>query len=164
MPLLARTGTPPGGVATEAEIKAAMVFNFTRFIEWSGSRGDSRLPVVVGVAGDDPIHDAIEELTRAQTGGRAVELRRIRQVADAEPCHLVFLGGRWKRRVAEFSGLVKRGLVTVGDGDGFLDSGGTIGFIVDGNKLRFAVNLSATNQAAVTVSSRLLRLATVVHP
>lgn len=164
LPVLALTGTQPGGVATEAEIKAAMVFNFTRFIEWGGTKGDARLPLIIGVAGDDSIHDAVEELLRTPSGGRAVELRSIRQPSDAETCHLVFLGGKWKKRVPELAGFVRRGLVTVGDGEGFLDSGGAIGFIVDGNKLRFAVSLAATGQAGVTVSSRLLRLAKEVRP
>lgn len=164
LPLLAHTGSPPGGAATEAEIKAAMVFNFTRFIEWTGSKGDAKLPVVLGVAGDDSIHDALDELIRAQQAGRAVELRRIGKATDGEACHLVFLGGKWRRRIPELAGFVKRGLVTVGDGEDFLDAGGAIGFIVEGNKLRFAVNLAATNQAGVTVSSRLLRLATEVRP
>lgn len=164
LPLLAHTGTPPGGVATEAEIKAAMIFNFTRFIEWAGAKGDAKLPVIIGVAGDDSIHDALEELMRTPSGGRAVALRGIRQLSDAEPCHLLFLGGKWRKRAPELSGLAKRGLVTVGDGEDFLDSGGAIGFIVDGNKLRFAVSLTVTGQAGVSVSSRLLRLAREVRP
>lgn len=164
LPVLALTGTQPGGVATEAEIKAAMVFNFTRFIEWGGNKGETRLPLIIGVAGDDSIHDALEELIRTSPGGRAVELRTVRQPSDTETCHLVFLGGKWRKRVPELAGFAKRGLVTVGDGEGFLDSGGAIGFIVDGNKLRFAVSLAATGQAGVTVSSRLLRLAKEVRP
>lgn len=156
-------GATPGGAATEAEIKAAMLFNFTKFIEWSGPKGDPKTPIIVGVAGDDATQEALEGLVRERAGGRPVMLRRIEQPSDVELCHLLYLGKGVKKRLPDFLAAPRRGVVAVGDGDSFTKAGGTIGFIVVDNKLRFEVNLPAANAAGATISSRLLRLATGVR-
>jgi YfiR/HmsC-like len=157
------TAATPGGAATETEIKAAMLFNFTKFIEWSGPKGDAKTPIVVGVAGDAATQEALEGLVRERAGGRPVMLRHVEQPADVELCHLLYLGKGVKKRLPDFLAAPRRGVVTVGDGESFAKAGGTIGFIVVDNKLRFEVNLPAANAAGVTISSRLLRLATGVR-
>ena len=161
--LVSLPAATPGGVASEAEIKAAMVVNFTKFIEWTGSKGDVKAPLVIGVAGDDPIYEALESLVRDRTGGRTVQLRRFEQPADGDTCHLLYLGRGVKKRLPDFLAGARKGVVTVGDADGFTRAGGTIGFLVAGNKLRFEVNLTAAAPAGITISSRLLRLATEVR-
>jgi hypothetical protein len=152
----------PGAAASEADLKAAMLFNFTKFMEWSGPKGDAKAPLVIGVAGDDPVRQALGELVRDRgaTGGgnRPLQLRRVDQGEEADGCHL--LGAR--KRQTELLNATKRGVVTIGDSAGFTKGGGTIGFIVVENKLRFEVNLASANQAGVTISSRLLRLASEV--
>lgn len=160
---LARSSSSLAAVS-EAEIKAAMVFNFTKFIEWSGSKGDPKTDLVIGVAGDDELREALDGLARDRAAGRPVQIRQIYQPAGAEPCHLLFLGRRWRKRAGEFTPLARRGVLIVGDSEGFLEAGGAIGFSIVDNKLRFEVNLMASNLAGVTVSSRLLRLATGVRP
>lgn len=152
-----------GGTAAETEIKAAMTFNFTKFIEWPGAKADG--PVVIGVAGDDGLRDALEELSKSRAGGgRPVHVKKVEQPGEAEACHLLFIGRGARKRTPEFVAASRRGTVTTGDADGFIKAGGAIGFIVVENKLRFEVNLAAANQAGVTISSRLLRLATEVKP
>ena len=161
--LVSLPAATPAGAASEAEIKAAMVFNFTKFIEWTGPKGDAKAPLVIGVAGDDPIYEALESLVRDRTGGRSVQLRRLDQPVDADTCHLLYLGRGVKKRLPDFLAGARRGVVTVGDADGFTKAGGTIGFLVADNKLRFEVNLTAATPAGITISSRLLRLATGVR-
>lgn len=164
--LLASASLPPAratsAAAGEAEIKAAMIFNFTKFIEWPPARTDG--PLVIGVAGDDGVREALEELAKGRPGGRAVQVRRVEQAAEAEPCHLLFIGRGAKKRSADLLAAARHGVATVGDADGFARSGGAIGFLVADNKLRFEISLAAAGQAGVTISSRLLRLATEVRP
>jgi hypothetical protein len=76
---------------------------------------------------------------------------------------VIFVGRGVKKQQADYLALARRGVVTVGDGLGFAASGGVIGFLVADNKLRFEVNLAPVSQTGVTISSRLLRLATEVR-
>ena len=163
---LSLTGLPAetqGSAASEPEIKAAMIHNFTKFAEWNGPKADLKTAIVIGVHADDPVFEALENLVRERGGGRAVQLRRIEQPSGAEACHVLYLGRGAKKRVPDFVAAARKGVLTVGDGADFVKAGGMIGFIIADNKLRFEVNLTAATPAGITISSRLLRLATAVR-
>jgi YfiR/HmsC-like len=51
----------------------------------------------------------------------------------------------------------------VADTDGFLDAGGMIQFLYEKGRVRFGINMDATGQARLKVSSKLLSLAKVVE-
>jgi hypothetical protein len=52
--------------------------------------------------------------------------------------------------------------MTVGESDGFLEQGGMIRLDVEEGKIRFAINLDASEQAGLKISSRMLLLAKTV--
>ena len=54
-------------------------------------------------------------------------------------------------------------VLTVSDIDGFADAGGMIQLVREGGRVRFEVNLDSVRGADLTMSSKLLRLASVVH-
>jgi hypothetical protein len=54
------------------------------------------------------------------------------------------------------------GVLTVGETSNMLESGGAINFIVEENKVRFEINLTAARDEKLTIRSQLLRLATKV--
>jgi YfiR/HmsC-like len=79
-------------------------------------------------------------------------------------CHLLFVKDSELRRsdtglrdVATFP------VLAVSDGKDFLRSGGIIEFFLDGERLRFAINVDAVERSGLRLSSRLLGLATVVR-
>jgi hypothetical protein len=54
--------------------------------------------------------------------------------------------------------------LTVGDGDGFIDAGGMIGFVIVDETVRFEINAAAARAARLQLSSRLLALAIRLVP
>ena len=50
-------------------------------------------------------------------------------------------------------------MLTVGETEKFLEAGGMINFVTQGNKIRFQINEAATKKAGLKVSSKLLNLA-----
>jgi hypothetical protein len=54
-------------------------------------------------------------------------------------------------------------VLTVGESDWFIDSGGMIRLFLEGGKVRFEVNAGAAEQAQLKVSSQLLKLARAVR-
>ena len=50
----------------------------------------------------------------------------------------------------------------MGESHDFADSGGMIEFLLEGNKIRFEINLGAVNAAKLKMSARLLTLAKAV--
>jgi hypothetical protein len=55
------------------------------------------------------------------------------------------------------------GILTVSDLPQFAARGGMIQFVSQGNRIRFEVNLTAVEQANLTLSSELLKVATAVR-
>ena len=144
--------------AAEYEVKAAMLVNFTKFVEWPDASG----PLVIGLLGRDPFGHALEAVLEEQrTGpGRQIVVRREAQVPK-DAVHVLFIARSERRRMAEcLAQLAGRPVLTVSDAEGFARLGGMIEFILEDDRVRFGCNAKAAQKAGVRISSRLLNLAT----
>ena len=150
---------------SEYELKAAFVFNFAKFTEWpedSFSGPDD--PFVVGVLGDDPIASMLERnLAEKTIRDRRLVTRRFDGVNALERCHVLFIATSEAPRIdAALQAVGHHPVLTVGETQGFAQRGGMIGFLMEGTRLRFEVNLDAAERTNLRISSQLLKLATLV--
>ena len=160
----ARAQEPPR--APEYRIKAAFLYNFTLYTEWpsdSFSKDDS--PIVLTIAGEDPFGGELDAAVRGKTvRGRAIEVRRVAEAEDALPCHLLFLSNSQVRKLPQIlQRSEKPHPLTVGETEDLTRIGGAIRLFVEGNKVRFEVNVDAVARARVKISSKLLSLAKIVR-
>ena len=82
------------------------------------------------------------------------------QMDVLKKCHLLFICPSEKKNFSQIIDAVKdRGVLTVSDSQGFLEAGGIINFVIEDNKVRFNVNLTASETAGLKIRSQLLRLA-----
>jgi hypothetical protein len=150
---------------TEYEVKAAFLYNFTRFVEWppEGLR-DPGAPFVIAIVGRDPFGAVLDETVAGKTaGGRPIEVRRVPRVEEARDAQIVFVSSAERSNIAAIlKELDRPGILTVGDTDGFAMRGGAINFTMQARKVRFEINPAVTEQAGLKVSSQLLKLATLV--
>jgi hypothetical protein len=88
-------------------------------------------------------------------------LRRLAPSPDELPrCHIVYFNGSEATRARLLlTAIGSAPVLTVGDGPGFLEQGGTIAFELEGNRVRFDVDLRNAARARLTISSKLLRVA-----
>jgi hypothetical protein len=155
-----------GGPAREYEIKAAFLYNFTKFIEWPAhSFADAGAPIVIGVLGDSPCTEALQRLVKdRKVNGRAIVVRRIASGQEAQATHLLFVGSEQE---AQFAGLQPAiellPILTVGETPGFPILGGAIEFVPQGDKLRFEINIGVAERAGLKISAQLQKLATVIR-
>jgi hypothetical protein len=157
---------PPSPLSpTEYEVKAAFLYNFTRFVEWPPEAlRDPGAPFVIAIVGHDPFGAVIDETVAGKTaGGRPIEVRRVPRVEEARDAQIVFVSSSER---SNLSGILKEldrpGILTVGDTDGFAMRGGAINFTLQARKVRFEINPIVAEQAGLKVSSQLLKLATLV--
>jgi hypothetical protein len=81
-----------------------------------------------------------------------------------KPCQLVFVNSAEDKLLSEILNSLKgTSALVVGESEGFAERGGEIQFFLEDNKLRFAINVDAIHRARLTVSSKLLALAKIVH-
>ena len=152
----------------EYQVKAAYLLNFTRYIEWpEAAFAGSGTPIRICVLGQDPFGSILDQTVADQrTQGRQVmsyHLARSGQVA-AQGCHVLYIGRDIRRAASWRDPVLGRPVVTVGEGEDFLEEGGMIGFVLSDETVRFAVSLPATHAAGLAISSRVLNLATRVVP
>lgn len=147
---------------SEHQLKAAFVFNFSKFVTWSDpSLTSTNLPLVIGVFDDPRVARELANLTEGKAvGARAVLVKESKDLSRLAGSHILYVGGSSdlgaRGRIAESEW---RGVLTVGDAEDFLERGGVIGFVWEGKKLRFQINLDRADQGGIKMSSHLLRLA-----
>lgn len=150
----------------EREVKAAFLYQFTRFAEWPDRAfEDTGNRLVVGVLGQDPFGDTLDRAMAGKTvAGRPLAVRRFRTVEELGPCHVLFVNlPRGKQLRAALARVATEPVLTVGDDEAFLDEGGVVRFRIEERHVRFEVNLEAARRAGIGLSSRLLQVASRVR-
>ena len=75
-------------------------------------------------------------------------------------CSVLLMCHEEKEHFDMFFNIVRKaGVLTVGDYEGFLESGGVVNFLTEEQKIRFEINLSAAQEEQIQVRSKLLSLA-----
>ncbi|MEJ1972225.1 MAG: YfiR/HmsC family protein [Lacunisphaera sp.] len=149
----------------EYQVKAVFLFNFAQFVDWPDQTfSDAGAPLVIGVLGDDPFGAYLDELVRNEKIGKhPLAVRRFGRVQDITECHILFVSraeaGQFDRIAAE---LKDRSLLTVGDTDSFKPHGGMVRFVMENGKIRLRINVESAKACGLTISSKLLRWATIV--
>jgi hypothetical protein len=155
-----------GDSAGEYEVKAAMLYNLTRFVEWpSSAYPDAQTQTVMCILGQDPFGGFLTSIVSEQMakGGRAVEIRRIRNDKGIHGCHVVYISSSERKSITEiFSNLKGSSVLTVGEMAQFAARGGMIQFSLEEKQVRFEINVDAASRAELKISSRLLMLARIV--
>lgn len=150
----------------EYQVKAAFLFNFAKFIEWpvrSFTRPTE--PFTFCLAGD-PFSGELDKTIHGETlNGRPLAVRRLSSGDTVTGCHALFVARSEAKRSSEIiSSAASLSILTVGEEDDFIDRGGMIRLVESANHVRFEINPDAAERAGLRVSSRLLRLADIVHP
>lgn len=166
--------------SSEYQVKAAFLYNFIKFVDWPGEdNADGNEPIIIGIIGKDPFGDAFKPIENKQIKDREVIVKRFKRLEEQEKsgekdkddelqkqieairkCQLLFICPSEKTRLKGIIDSVKdHSVLTVGDTEGFLDSGGIIEFVMEEKKVRFEINVAAAKSAKLKVRSQLLRLA-----
>lgn len=149
----------------EYEVKAVFLFNFAQFVDWPlATFPDAQSPIVIGVLGRDPFAGALDEAVKGEkVNGRPFVIQHYSRLDEIKNCQILFVcrseTGRLPTILAALKG---RSILTVSDADNFTEQGGMIRFVTEQNKVRFRINLEPAKAANLTLSSKLLRPASIV--
>ncbi|MFT5181673.1 MAG: hypothetical protein ACI8S3_001558 [Alphaproteobacteria bacterium] len=155
------TAQPTADISREYLIKAAILFNFAKVAAWpEAAFSNPGAPLRICVLGDDPFGTALDTLNGKQVRDRPLATKRIADVQDATPCHILFVSASEKARLSKILDHVAQlPILTVADINRFASAGGIIALKAVHHRSRIEVNMGAADQAGVKLSSKLLRLA-----
>lgn len=149
------------GATEEYQKKASLICNFLRQCRWPEqrfSKPDS--PFIVGIYGKDQISDYLRENTRGRlVNGRPVMIRPVMSKEELAMCHLVFVSRSERDRLRTvFAETRRENVLTVGETDNFLASGGVIQFVNLGEHVRYRISLEAARRERIEPGGFVLRM------
>jgi hypothetical protein len=150
----------PAHSSTEAQLKAAFLVNFFKYVEWPQAPAEYRLCLF----GRTELWPYLAPYEGRQVAGKPLHVQRINGAEEAAHCHQVFLPASEATSTSAVLGEVARApVLTVGENDAFLVAGGGIALAPSSGQLQFDINARALKQARLKAGSPMLRLARSVR-
>ena len=151
----------PGGAAaetaSEAQLRAAYLVNFLKYVEWPGARGGT---VNICLFGRDSLGPYLAGYEGRQIAGRELRIRKVSSPEQLADCHELFIPETEEARIGAVLRWVDRQpILTVSDAESFARDGGGIALIRNDGRLQFEVNNDTLGRANLKASSQMLRLA-----
>lgn len=147
------------------DVEAAYLYNFGKFVDWPPPAESAQGPFTICTVGKDDFGRTLDSLIANEAmRGRSIVAKRLATTGNVETCQIVYLGLSEQARMSrDLDALKDKPVLTVSSLPGFLDHGGMIQFVLQENRVRFAVNLTAATQAHLTLSAELLKVAVYVN-
>jgi hypothetical protein len=141
----------------EAQLKAAYVFNFMKFVDWDARGTDKVIDVCFVDEGD--IRDALSEATVDKlVATRSIMVRSVSRAGW--DCDVIYVPGETRKPSPWPPG---SSALIVGESPTLTADGGIIQLYTENNRLRFIINVGNARRAGLQISSNLLKLATTVE-
>ncbi len=160
----ARGGGKP---LAEYQVKAAYLLKFAAFIVWPPeSYNPASGPLKIGIVGRDPFGPLLPENIPADgPEGISYVTSRLSPEEEVVPgFQILFIANEDSRSEAPFlSRIAGKPVLTVGEGEQFIQQGGMISFTLENNRVRFLVNPKKAREANLKISSLLLSIARIVE-
>lgn len=156
----------PQPAPLDVQVKAAFLPKFAAYVNWPpGALGDPTDPVLICVIGQDPFGRTLDDAAASQhLGQHPIEVRRLDGTANADRCHIAFLGGSMRQSAAAMQEALRgQPVLTVTDSN--LGEGrGIVHFALKSGRVRFHIDDALAARSNLSISARLLNLALSVRP
>jgi hypothetical protein len=148
---------------SEYEVKAAFIYNFAKFVTWPNSvfRTETA-PLIIGILGDSQITEDLRRAIENKTAhGRPISVLQSKSLSELYSCQIIIFNYSTEDDLKrQIEALRKLHILTIGESEAFFEKGGIIRLFVQENKVRFAIDTPSAEKAGLSVSSKLLKLAT----
>lgn len=150
--------------ADESGIRAAMILNIARFIEWPAWKMNADHPqFVICILGSDPIDGYAGKLLEHQNvGSKPTLVKHLNSTDSVSSCHVLYASVADRRVLSKLQAeLVKGAVLSVSERSNNVAQDQVVGLPAVEDRIRIEINLSLAQRCNLQISSRLLHLATV---
>jgi len=155
-----------GYAEEEAQLKAAFIYNFTKYVTWPAAAEQAGGTLHVCALGRTAYTPELSRLDGRTVRNFTLQVRAVDRSDELTSCNVLYLSGA-SRDFSSFKSLLKgvkgEPVLTISDDSGFIDAGGVIGLFTEQRRIRFDINLGIARDTGLYISSRLLQLARKVE-
>ncbi len=149
---------------SEAQIKAAYLYNFAKFVEWPETLPQDA-PISLCVVGSNVLDGELQILNGRKAGEHELKVVQLGYAdQNLSSCQLLFIGNSEQQRfVVTLKALNDASALTLSEIEDFAEKGGGISLLFRDNKVVFEVNLEPIRRAGLRLPGQLLNIATHVY-
>jgi hypothetical protein len=145
----------------ESNLKAAFIYNFTKYIDWG--KYNYKREFVIGVLGDSPIANSLEQIAKDHTvNDKPIVVHVLERPSQAADCDILFISRNNRFPLTTILQRIGQGVLTISEQSGYSQEGTAFNFNIVNNQLKFEANLKAISSAGLKAGSQLLKLAKIV--
>jgi len=150
---------------SEYAVKAAFLYNFTKFVEWPEDVLKDRDSLKICIFGTNPFGNSLEKTVEGKKAqSKPIKIIYTSEANDIIDCQMLFIASfNEKLKEEALTVVADLPVITVSDLPDFASNGGMIGFYFDNNRIRFEINRQTANDVDLSFSSRLLKIAHIVQ-
>jgi hypothetical protein len=148
----------------EYSLKAAFIYNFSKFVEWPESVYRGRKEFCIATLGRSPLDRELAALSGKMVQGRSIVFRKVNSPDDATQCQVLVISRSELATLEEtLDTLRELPVLTIAEGDDFCKKGGMLSLEKENGKIVFDVNFRETQRARLKPNSQLLKLARRIY-
>lgn len=154
-----------GTANRQSQFMAVYLFHFASFIQWPDQELNDSADFKICLLGQPAISRHAAKLDGKIIKSKNKTIRIIEDVAinNIASCQILYLSKTSPMTDSTLHGaLVNTSVLLVSDQSDFANNGGDIGYFIQNNKLRIAINIKNTEHKKLAISSKLLRLAKII--
>jgi hypothetical protein len=164
-------------------VKAAVVLNVARFVSWpEHAFADPYSPINLCYYRTNPFPDALDSIEGKPVSGRKLVIRKVENMSDTSECQIMLVAIAEMEHYNKFRSSITRparppAMLTLTDrtdetssdqyndirDNGIRDNDIMVSLIRTGSRIGFEVNLRASREAGLKISSELLKHARIVR-
>jgi hypothetical protein len=147
---------------SEDQVKAAYLYSFAKFVEWpAGTFTSPSDPIRLCILNSRSFQTQLNKIAgNKQIAGHPVLVIFVQDAKQARGCQELFIDSSQNQETPQvIDALRGTSVLTVGETNSFVEQGGIINFIMQGDHVQFQVNQKAALQAGLHMSSQLLSVA-----
>jgi hypothetical protein len=146
----------------EAQVKAAYIYNFTKFLEWKQTDSEYFTIIVLGKSNVTSLLYKIAN--KEKINGKTIVVNEISDLYDLGFCNILYLPTEEKDRFYDTLKKIKgKKVLLVTNSNNFAEKGAGINFLQVGNKIKFEINRKVLESEGIIPNSSLLSLAYKVY-
>ena len=152
----------------EAPFRSAVALRRRRYVEGARAVVRFETPVIVvgnlsvGGTGKTPV---VEKFARERkSSARELIVRTVSTPSELKGANLLFVPAAEEDNLREWLASAHgQGILTVGESELFFKHGGVINFVLEGDRIRFDINIDQAEKVGLKISAQLQKLARILR-